>query len=108
MPITSATMQHDLFANPNRRNRVGFPLIVELQANVVDGAFRIMARLTPATLRAPINRLVPIIEHDGQKFVVLFNLITNLSSRLLRHPVGSIAPYRDDLSRALDWLFFGI
>jgi hypothetical protein len=39
---------------------------------------------------------------------VLFNLITNLSGRLLRHPVGSIAQYRDDLTRALDWLFFGI
>jgi toxin CcdB len=108
MPITSATMQHDLFANPNRRNRLGFPLIVELQANVVDGAFRIVAPLTPITRDTPSNRLVPIIEHDGQKFAVLFNLVTNLSSRLLRHPVGSIAQYRDDLSRALDWLFFGI
>jgi hypothetical protein len=60
------------------------------------------------TAGTPINRLVPIIEHNGEHFVVLFNLITNLSSRLLRHPVGSIAQYRDDLSRALYWLFFGI
>jgi hypothetical protein len=28
--------------------------------------------------------------------------------RFLRHPVGSIAQYREDLTRALDWLFFGI
>jgi CcdB protein len=79
-----------------------------LQANVVDGAFRIVAPLTPITGDTPCNRLVAIIEHDGQKFAVLFNLITNLSSCLLRHPVGSIAQYRDDLSRALDWLFFRI
>ena len=59
----------------------------------MDGAFRIVAPLTPITRDTPSNRLVPIIEHDGQKFAVLFNLITNLSSRLLRHPVGSIAQY---------------
>ena len=101
-------MQHDLFANPNRRERLGFPLIVELQANIAEGAFRVVAPLTAVTAGTPINRLVPIIEHNGEHFAVLFNLITNLSSRLLRHPVGSIAQYRDDLSRALDWLFFGI
>jgi toxin CcdB len=86
---------------------LGFPLIVELQANIAEGAFRVVAPLTAVTAGTPINKLVPIIEHDSEHFA-LFNLITNLSSRLLRHPVGSIAHYRDDLSRALDWLFFGI
>jgi len=101
-------MRHDLFTNPNRRERLGFPLIVELQANIADGTFRVVTPLTAVTAGTPINRLVPIIEHNGEYCVVLFNLITNLSSRLLRHPVGSVAHYRDDLSRALDWLFFGI
>jgi toxin CcdB len=102
------TMQHDLFANPNRRERQGFPFIVDLQANIVDSDYRMVAPLTAVAARIPVTRLVPIIEHDGQKFAVLFNLMTSLSTRLLRHPVGSIAAYRDDLSRALDWLFFGI
>jgi hypothetical protein len=35
-------------------------------------------------------------------------LITHLPGHLLRHPVGSVAKFRDDLSWALDWLFFGI
>ena len=42
-------MQHDLFANPNRRERLGFPLIVELQANIAEGAFRVVAPLTAVT-----------------------------------------------------------
>jgi CcdB protein len=58
--------------------------------------------------RGLTTRLVPIVQHDGQNYAVLFNLITHLSARLLRHPVGSIARCRDDLTRALDWLFFGI
>jgi toxin CcdB len=101
-------MQHDLFANPNQRERLGYPLIVELQASVVEGGYRIVAPLTAATARTPITRLMPIIEHEGHNYAVLFNLITNLPNRFLRHPVGSIAHFRDDLTRALDWLFFGI
>jgi hypothetical protein len=100
-------MQHDLYANPNHRERLGFPLLVDLQANVVEGAYRVVAPLTSVTAGTPVNRLVPIIEHDGQKYAVLFNLITNLSAHVLRQPIGSVARYRDDLSRALDWLFFG-
>jgi len=101
-------MQHDLYANPNRRERVGFPFVVDLQANVAEGVYRIVVPLTAATAGTPISRLVPIVVHDGQRFAVLLNLMTNLPGRLLRHPVGSIAQYRDDLSRALDWLFLGI
>ena len=106
--MTSTTMQHDLYANPNRRERLGFPLLVELQANIAAGAYRVVAPLTSVNAGTPVNRLVPVIEHDGRKYAVLFNLITNLSARVLRQPVGSIAHYRDDLSRALDWLFFGV
>ena len=51
---------------------------------------------------------MPVVEHDGQHYGVLIHLITNPSNRLLRHPVGSIAHYRDDLTQALHWLFFGI
>ena len=101
-------MQHDLFVNPNRRERLGFPFIVLLQAEVAEGDYRIVAPLTIVTARTPIARVMPIVEHDGQNYVVLFNLMTNLPSRFLRRPVGSIAQYRDDLTRALDWLFFGI
>jgi hypothetical protein len=65
-------------------------------------------RLTTVAARGLTTRLVPIVQHDGGNYAALFNSITHLSARLLRHPVGSIARYRDDLTRALDWLFFGI
>jgi hypothetical protein len=50
----------------------------------------------------------PLVRHDGEQFIVIMRLLGLLPIRLLRHPVGSIAQYRDDLTRALDWLFFGI
>jgi len=52
--------------------------------------------------------MLPIVDHGDQRYVVVFNFVTNMPARLLRHPVGSIAHYRDDLTWALDWLFFGI
>jgi toxin CcdB len=100
--------QHDLFTNPNRTIRSVYPLIVLLQARVVDGQTQVVAPLIRESAAVPKSRLLPIIDFDGTKFAVAIGLITHLSIRLLRHPVGSIAQYRDDLSRALDWLFFGI
>jgi len=38
----------------------------------------------------------------------MMRLVGFLPARHLREPIGSIARYRDDISRALDWLFFGI
>lgn len=101
-------MQHDLFANPNRRERAGFPFIGDLQADAVESNYRIVAPLTAVTAGVPVSRLLPIVEHDGHRYVVLFTLMANLSARFLRHPVGSIAHVWDDLTRALAWLFFGI
>src|SRR6185503_20027848 len=101
-------MQHDLFANPSGRGRSLYPLIVTLKANIVGGESEMIAPLTPVTQNTPVTRLLPIVEHAGCRYAVMFPLMTNLPVRLLRHPVGSIAHYRDDLTRALDWLFFGI
>jgi hypothetical protein len=73
-----------------------------------DGQTQVVAPLISVSARIPTSRLLPIVDHDGARYAVAFGLITHLSSRFLRHPVGSIARYRDDLARALDWLFFGV
>ena len=100
--------QHDLFANPNRRIRSAYPFLVLLQARVVGGETQVVAPLIAVSPRTPESRLLPIVDHEGARYAVMLGLISHLSGRLLRHPVGSIAHYRDDLTRALDWLFFGI
>lgn len=102
-------MQHDLFVNPNRRARSIYPLLVVLQADVVEGDGRIVAPLTTtAVVPTPPRRALPLVSHDGQDYVVIVRLLGFLSVRHLGGSVGSIAHYRDDITRALDWLFFGI
>lgn len=102
-------MQHDLFANPSRGGRAVYPLVVVLQADVVEADTRIVVPLT-ATSNAPTprSRALPLVSHDGREYAVLMRLMGVLPARLLRQSVGSVAHYRDDITRALDWLFFGI
>jgi toxin CcdB len=100
-------MQHDLFVHPNRRLRASYPLVVVLQADVAEGDERVVAPLSRTIAGGP-SRMRPLIQHDGEAFIVIMRLLGIVPYRLLRHPVGSVAPYRDDLTRALDWLLLGI
>jgi len=102
-------MQHDLFVNPNRRARSIYPLVVVLQADVADAETRIVAPLTTtAIVPNPPTRALPMVEHDNKHYVVMMRLVGVLATRNLQTAVGSIAQYRADITRALDWLFFGI
>ena len=101
-------MQHDLFVNPNQRLRRAYPFLVLMQADIVEGASRVVAPAIPAAAVLAPSRLLPIVHHDGAQYAVMVDQITNVPSRSLGRPVGSIAAWRDDLTRALDWLFFGI
>ncbi len=99
--------QHDLFVHPNRHARSAYPLIVVLQADVAEGAERVVAPLARAD-SSPPSRMRPMVRHDGREFIVIIRLLGLIPTRLLRHPVGSIAAYQKDIVRALDWLFCGI
>lgn len=102
------TMQHDLSVNPSRRGRPTYPLLVDLQADVVHGDGRIVAPLTTtAIVPDPPNRALPRVSVDGRDYVVMMRLLAYFPARHLGAPIGSIAHRHDDLTRALDWLFFG-
>ena len=102
-------MQHDLFVNPSRRSRRIYPLVVVLQADVADADTRIVAPLAATdVVPGPRIRALPVVSHDRRDYVLMMRLMGVLPARHLRQSVGSIAGYRDDITRALDWLFFGI
>jgi hypothetical protein len=102
-------MQHDLFVIPNRAARAIYPLVVVLQAGVVEGDTRIVAPLTTtAIVPNPPVQVLPLVTHDERDYVVIMRLISILPVRQLGQSVGSIASHGDDISRALDFLFSGI
>jgi toxin CcdB len=103
-------MQHDVFANPAPRTRAAFPFIAVLQADLsADGRSRLIAPMAPrAALPGAAGRLLPIVRHDGREFLLATELMTSLPVSALRNALGSIAVHRDDITRAIDWLFTGV
>jgi hypothetical protein len=111
-------MQHSLYRNPASRGRAMFPLIVDLMADGVVWSERIVAPLTPqaggskagsslATLR-PGNKALPAVTLDGVPYLVMLTMLGTVPERFLGTPLGSVAAWRDDITRALDWFFWGV
>lgn len=102
-------MQHDLYVHPDRRLRRHYPFLVDLQSAISADRHRIVAPLSPVSLTGSTPaRIRPIIQHDGEHYSVMMGMMHTTPVRILRHTVGSIAPWRDDITLALDWLFFGL
>lgn len=102
--------QLEVFANPLVRARRAFPYVVVLQSDVsVQGRERIVAFLAPRSQVAPLpGRLTPIVQFAGKEFIVLMPWMTNVPASELRKPIADLAPFRDRIVDAIDWLFLGI
>jgi len=103
-------MQHELYANPSSRTRRSFPFIVVMQSDIVDTETRLVAPLglnVPPLAGTP-NRALPAVRHEGADYIVAPPHFGTLMNLHLRRPLGSLREFRDDLTRALDWIFFGI
>lgn len=103
-------MQHEVFVNPAVRSRTTFPLLAVLQADLAGGDRRIVAPLVPRHLPPlpPPVKAVPVVTLDRGTYALMLPLISSIEGNRLRTAVGSIAAFRDDITRALDWLLFGI
>ena len=104
-------MQHDLFANPNPRSRRAYPFVIVLQADIAsEGNTTLVAPVAPhdGPLASGQSRVLPLIECDGKRYVLVLPLLSALPRRNLRDVRDSLARYRDDITRALDWLLWGI
>ena len=101
-------MQHDVFANPVSRMRGAFPFIVNLQSDHAPSEERLCAPLYIMELTIDSARFAPAVLVHDRPFRLLLLRIATVHRRYLRRPIGSVAAYRDDIIRALDWLFTGI
>ncbi len=68
--------------------------------------------IAPMAPRAAVpgaaGRLLPVVLHDGNEYLLAVELMTSLPISALRNPLGSIAAHRDAITRAIDWLFTGV
>ena len=103
--------QFDVFENPNRAQREGFPYLVVLQSDQLD---HYSTRLVMPLIRMPKppatvpRRLAQTVRVAGEALHLAPHLSASLPERLLRHPVASLRSQADTLRDALDAVISGV
>jgi len=106
--------QFDVFPNPSRTSRSGYPLLVVLQTELsAASAERVIAPLAPwGAAQTPAGkwsgRLAPKVSVDGEDYAVLVQSMQSVPTRILVGRVASLSDYRAPIQSAIDLLFFGV
>jgi len=84
-------------------------LIVDLQTDLIGiDASRIVVPLREAGRYATFPGLSPVVEAEGQSWIVRVQELAAVPAAELGNRVGSLAGHRDALKRALDILIEGV
>jgi toxin CcdB len=103
--------QFSVFKNRNPRSKAAFPFLVDIQSNLLDDLHtRVVIPLAkaPALAKKPISTLSPLVEVQGQKYVLLTPQLAGISRSELGAEVTDIIEHRDAVIAALDCLITGI
>jgi len=103
--------QFDIYLNPNKKNRIAYPFIIDMQNNLVDDlATRIVAPLASYSKfkNEEIKKLTPRVSYEGQELLILIPQISSMPTKLLKEPIGSLSHLRDEIIAALDFAIIGI
>lgn len=103
-------VQFDVFVNPVSRARRAYPYVVVLQSDVADtGRDRIVAPLVPKTRMPGVaGRLMPQVRVSDVDHVLVVQNLAGIDAGELRELRGQLAPYREAIFAALDYLFLGV
>lgn len=84
-------------------------LVVDLQTDLIGiGASRIVAPLRDAVRYTAFPGLTPVVEIDGQRWIVRVQELAAVPAAELRNRAGSLQDMRDPLKHALDILIDGV
>ena len=103
--------QFDIYANPNKKSRIAYPFIIDMQNNLVDDlSTRIVAPLALYSKfkDQELKKLTPRVSYKEQELLILIPQITSMPAILLKEPVGSLSHLRDEIIGALDFAIIGI
>lgn len=103
--------QFDVYRNKNPGSRRSFPLLVDLQVELLsDLATRVVAPLTAVTPgKSPVlGQLTPELRVDGKRYVLLTPQLAGIASKDLGARVARLSAHRDEIVAALDLLITGI
>lgn len=83
-------------------------LVVDLQTDLIDlDETRVVAPLLDSGRYAQFPKLTPVIQFQGQSYVVRVQQLAAIRGRDLGQPIGSLREHADELLRAIDILTRG-
>lgn len=83
-------------------------LVVVLQSDLINEQHtQIVAPLIQIGVFPRLVRLNPTISFKGQEYMIVMDQMLSIPTRLIERHVGSALAKRDEISRALDYLFKG-
>lgn len=103
--------QFSVHRNRNAATRGRYPLLVDVQADLLDGlATRVVIPLVPASTesRAAVETLTPRCRIEGRDYFIMTPQLAGISARELGAPVGDLLAQRPEIVAALDLLLTGI
>ena len=103
--------QFTVYQNPSTASRKAYPYILDVQHSVIDElSTRIVIPLGRLSdfKNEQMKTLSPIVEHDGEKLVLLTSQITSIPAHLLKKPVGSLSALRLEIVAAIDFAITGV
>ena len=102
--------QFDVYRNKNPISRALYPLLVDIQANLLtDLQTRVVVPLTQSRplVKRPLSILTPIIQVAGDDYVLVTPELAGIAQSALGARVANIAAQRDAIVSALDLLLTG-
>jgi toxin CcdB len=101
--------QFDVFVNPIQNARRGYPFVVAMQSDLIDGAEQLVAPIASIDYpHSASRRVMPTVALQGNDLVVVVPRLTVMRSRDLVEKIASVASARSELLAAIDYLFFGV
>ncbi|TVP80534.1 CcdB family protein [Thioalkalivibrio sp.] len=94
----------DVYANPD-----GAGLLVDVQADLLSHLnTRLVVPLLPQSIAPmPAKTLNPCFNVAGETVVMITQFMAAVPTAILRDPVTSLRPHRDEITAALDFLIQG-
>lgn len=103
-------MRFAVFQNRNPRSAVTFPLLVDVQSELLeDLETRVVIPLARAASFSdfPLRYVMPAVQLDGKTYVLMTPQLTGLSCATLGPAKGSLEAHAREISVATDVLFKG-
>lgn len=102
--------QFTVYRNKNPRSRAIFPLLVDVQTDLLeDLQTRVVIPLSKAAAlsKNPVSQLTPVLDFEQTSYVLVTPQLAGIARSELGSAAGSLANSRDTIIAAMDFLLTG-